>query len=416
MFLNLRSKPFDRGDEYRRATVADHSVLVVCLAVFGLMGAQQMVNPLLAPLSRQLGISAVELGIVMAVGASGVVFASGFWARRALAWGHRTVLLVSLVGASVALGAFTVVVHSALTGGISTAVCFTLMVLTRGLVFGLAWAAAPVTAQSYVAGATEGASSRVRGMSMFGAAQGLGLAIGPAIGGILGGIDLLIPLFVAPVVLLIVAMATGLLMPKRRPIRAAATSVAVHARDRRVWPFLVAGFGLYLGFTTVLMTLGFLLSDRMSLASGQAGFATGLVTLVGAGMIVAVQVAVVPRLGLAPYRLIQIGAASMVVGMALVAIGTSFAVITLGVALLGVGLGFGMPGILTAPSLLVSPAEQSSLAKLISVTTGATFVIGPLLGDGLYQLNAAAPYLAGLLGLVGLTAFTLLHPAIRQGR
>ena len=45
---------------------------------------------------------------------------------------------------------------------------FVLVLLSRGLLFGLAWAATPVTAQSYI---TSGEGERVRGMSMMGAAR-----------------------------------------------------------------------------------------------------------------------------------------------------------------------------------------------------------------------------------------------------
>jgi hypothetical protein len=48
-------------------------------------------------------------------------------------------------------------------------------------VFGLAWAATPVTAQSYVADMTFGEAERVRGISTVGAAQAWGSArpLGP---------------------------------------------------------------------------------------------------------------------------------------------------------------------------------------------------------------------------------------------
>ena len=71
-------------------------VLLVCLAVFGLMAGQQMLNPILPPLAREFGFSELALGAVWAVGGAGVVLASPFWGRRGVSWGHRPVLLVSL--------------------------------------------------------------------------------------------------------------------------------------------------------------------------------------------------------------------------------------------------------------------------------------------------------------------------------
>jgi MFS family permease len=139
-------------------------ILLVCLAVFGLMTGQQMVNPILPPLTREFGFSELALGIVMAVGASGVVLASPFWGRRSVSWGHRPVLLISLMGAMVGLLAFAIVAQVGLTGALALPLLFTLILVSRGLVFGLAWAATPVTAQSYVADTTSGTAERVRGM------------------------------------------------------------------------------------------------------------------------------------------------------------------------------------------------------------------------------------------------------------
>lgn len=70
-------------------------ILVVCLAVFGLMAGQQMLNPILPPLAREFGFSELALGAVWAVGGAGVVLASPFWGRRGASWGHRPVLLIS---------------------------------------------------------------------------------------------------------------------------------------------------------------------------------------------------------------------------------------------------------------------------------------------------------------------------------
>lgn len=161
-------------------------VLVACLAVFGLMAGRQLLNPILPPLAREFGFSELALGAVWAVGGAGVVLAGPFWGRRSARWGHRPVLLLSLAGAALGLLGFAVVAQAGLSGALAVPVLFTAVLLTRGVVFGLAWAATPVTAHSCIAGVTDGPAERVRGMPVFGAAQGLALAVGPALGGMLG--------------------------------------------------------------------------------------------------------------------------------------------------------------------------------------------------------------------------------------
>jgi MFS transporter, DHA1 family, tetracycline resistance protein len=389
-------------------------ILLVCLAVFGLMTGQQMVNPILPPLTREFGFSELALGIVMAVGASGVVLASPFWGRRSVSWGHRPVLLISLVGAMIGLLAFAVVARTGLTGALAAPVLFTLILLSRGVVFGLAWAATPVAAQSYVAEMTSGTAERVRGMSMLGAAQGLGLAVGPALGGALSVTGLLAPIYVAPVILAMIAVLVGIGLPKSPAHRVRPPTVKVSPFDRRMWPFLATGFGMYLAFSVVLMTIGFLLQDRLHLTAQETGGTTGLVLLVGAAMIIVVKAVAVPRLGWEPVRLIRAGAVVMTGGMVVVAIASDGFLLGAGVAVLGVGIGFGLPGIMSAPTLLATREEQGAVAGLVGSSNALAFMLAPLLGTGLYEIAPTAPYVFSTVLLAGLTAFAFLHRGMRQ--
>ncbi|WP_441787637.1 MFS transporter [Leifsonia sp. 2MCAF36] len=399
--------------KHHSAVPAARSIPLVCAAVFGLMTGQQMVNPVLAPLARELGITELALGLVMAVGASGVVFASGFWARRALVWGHRPVLLISLLGAASGLAVFAVVAQLGLDHALPAPLPFTLVVLSRGLLFGLAWAAAPATAQSYIARTTTGSAERVRGMSMFGAAQGLGLAVGPAVGGVLSAGGLLLPMYMAPVVLLLIAAVLLFALPGGSSQVSDAAPARVRILDRRIWPFLLIGFGLYLSITVVLMTLGFLLQDRVHVSEAQVGLQTGLVTLAGAAFIVIVQILIVRRLAWPPHRLIRIGCLVMLGGTITVALASTALWLALGVALMGAGLGFGMPGVSAAPSLRASAAEQGSVAGLVTATVAVTFVLGPLVGDGLYEVGSSAPYIACVVLLAGLSLFAFSYRGVR---
>ncbi|MGB3438619.1 MAG: MFS transporter [Actinophytocola sp.] len=395
-------------------TAARRPILLVCLAIFGLVSGQQMVNPILAPLAREFGFSELALGIVWTVSAAGVVLASPFWGRRNGTWGHRLILLIALSGAMAGLLAFAVVANIGLTGALAVPLLFTLVLLTRGVVFGFAWAGIGVTAQSYVADVTAGTAERVRGMSMLGAASGLGSAVGPALGGLLSFAGLLAPIYVAPVILAVIAVLVWFGLPKPRTHLARPPSKKVSPFDHRVLPFLVTGFGMSLGFTVVQMTLGFLLQDRLHLAAQETGRATGLVMLAGAGAIVVVQAVAVPRLGWAPLRLIRTGATLMAAGTIVVTVAQNGIGVGAGVAMLGAGLGFGTPGFMSAPTLLTTREEQGAVAGVIGSTMAITYMLGPLLGTSLYQLTPIAPYLLGCGLLTGLVVFVFIHPGVRQ--
>nr|CTQ92295.1 Multidrug-efflux transporter [Kibdelosporangium sp. MJ126-NF4] len=389
-------------------------ILLVCLAMFGLMAGQQMVGPILPPLARELGLSELHLGIVMTVAASGAVLVSPFWGRRSTAWGHRAVLLTSLVGAAAGLLGFAVIAQAGMSGVFAVPLLFTLILLTRSIVFGIAWAATPVTAQSYVADMTSGEAARVRGMSMVGAAQGLGMALGPGVGGLLVFGGLLLPLYVAPALIAVIAVLVWLNLPKPEKHRERTVSAKVSPFDARVWPFLLSGFGMFLTYGIVMLTLGFLLQDRLGLTAKQTGLATGLVTLAGAGMMMLVQAVVVPRIGWRPGRLIQAGVIVMAVGTAVMVFAFNAVVATVALAVIGAGMGFGVPGFMSGPTLTVRRAEQGAVAGLTGSSNALTFVFGPLVGTALYEIAPAAPSLLGTALLIGLVVFVFAHPGIRQ--
>ncbi|HET6708909.1 MFS transporter, partial [Amycolatopsis sp.] len=285
--VDSSGRPVLLSEHVRKVTwgcVVQRPVLLVCLAVFGLMAGQQLLNPILPPLAREFGFSEFALGAVWAVGGAGVVLASPFWGRRTTRWGHRPVLLVSLFGAMASLLAFAFVAQLGLAKALAVPVLFTAVLLTRGVLFGLAWAATPVTAQSYIADVTDGPAERVRGMAVFGAAQGLALAAGPALGGLLSLTgNLLVPVYAAPVVLAGIAVVITFALPKPPKREARPETVRVSPLDQRFRPFLTLGFGLYLALAIVLMTIGFLVQDRLHLTGQDTGRATSLVMLAGAG-------------------------------------------------------------------------------------------------------------------------------------
>lgn len=62
------------------------------------------------------------------------------------------------------------------------------------------------------------------------------------------------------------------------------------------------------------------------------------------------------------------------------------------------------------PTLLVGPEQQGAVAGMITATTGATFIVGPVLGAALYQLAPVAPVIAGAVACTAATALAYLTP------
>ncbi|MCO1655157.1 MFS transporter [Pseudonocardia humida] len=379
---------------------AEGRVLVLVLvAVLVTYTAQQLLTPVLAPLSREVGLTEFQLGLVITVAAVVFTLASLAWGRVADRWGHRRVLLTGLVLAAAGMAAFTVVCRWALAGGQAPEAVLLAMLLTRSVLFGIGVGAVPVAALSYVGSTTAGAEARTRAVSMVGAAQAVSLVLGPGLGGALAVVDLLAPVHLAPVLLVVAAVVVAALLP-RAPRTAAAVDEPRPVRsvapwDARVRPFLVVGFLLYLSLGMMQVIIGFLVQDRLgsdsrdtAVAVGVAFFATGLV-------LVATQAVVVPRLRWAPAPLLRVGSPIAAAGFVVLALAAQLWSITAGMAIIALGLGLAMPGFSAGASLRVGPTEQGAVAGLVNATTGATFVLGPLLGTGLYTAAPALPIWLG---------------------
>ncbi|QYN39508.1 MFS transporter [Pseudonocardia sp. DSM 110487] len=397
---------------------ADRRVLPLLLgAVLAVLTGQQLLGPVLPPLSRELGLGEVQLGFVITSAALVFTLASLFWGRVCDRWGQRRVLLTGLALCTAGLTGFAAVSAWAVASADPPAAAvLTGMILMRSVLFGFGVGAVPVAALAYVGAVTAGEVERTRAVSTVGAAQALALVLGPGVGGLLAAGTLLGPLYLAPVVLGMITVAVAVVLP-RPPRSAASRSAAPPARtlnpfDPRLRRFLAVGFMLFLALGTIQMVLGFLFQDRLGLdarataaVTGGAGFATGLV-------LVAVQGGVVPRLGWGPLRLLRVGSPVAAAGFGVVAAGPDFWSMTAGMMVVALGLGMAIPGYTAGPTLAVGPSEQGAVAGLINATNGTTFIAGPLIGTALYAVWPALPVV--LSGVLCLVACALLVQPIRQ--
>ena len=377
---------------------------------------QMTLNPIIAPLSREVGLAEWQIGATISTAAVMVVLTSQFWGRRSQSWGRKPVLV-----AAFALGAATMILFALLawlgmTGAITGAALFLLFVLLRGVGFGAAIAAVPPTAQAYIADVTPDEAARVKGMAGIGAVQGIAMVGGSVVGGLLSAFGLLTPLFAVPV-LLLAGLSLIVFRLRREPRHELIEAPArVNPFDARVWPFLLAGFGMFTALGFIQVITGFIVQDRLGLDAEATGLVTGGALLAaGIGMILA-QSVIVPRSGWTPPTLLRAGGAVALGGFLLLIPDAGPAPLFAAILLIGLGLGVAMPGYTAGPTLLVGREEQGGLAGLIGATTGLTFVIAPTAGTALYGLWAPLPVIAGAAIMAVVVAFVLLHPRFRPLR
>ncbi len=375
---------------------------------------QMTLNPIIAPLAREVGLAEWQVGVTISTAAMMVVLSSQFWGRRSQSWGRKPVLVAALVIAVVAMAGFLLVSALGMRGLVPAGLLFAMFVLLRGVGFGSAIAAIPPTAQAYIADITPDEATRTKGMAGIGAVQGISMIGGAAVGGALAGVGLIWSIAAVPV-LLAVALVLIAARLRREPRHELIPEPAtVRPTDPRVWPFLLAGFGMFtaLGFMQVL--IGFVVQDRFALTAELTGMAAGGSLLAtGVGMVLA-QGLIVPKSGWSPGSLLRIGTLVAFIGYVLLIPDLGIVLLVVAVLIVGLGLGIAMPGYTAGPTLLMHRDEQGSLAGLIGATNGLTFIIAPTASTLLYGTWAPLPIIIGatVMGLVAL--FTLTYHEFRR--
>jgi MFS family permease len=395
-------------------TAPDAQIPLLLGSVFLIYLGQMTLNPVIAPLSRQVGLAEWQVGVTISTAAVMVVLTSQFWGRRSQSWGRKPVLVAAFGLAVIAMLLFAVSAGLGMTGLVRGAALFGLFVVLRGIGFGAAIAAVPPTAQAYIADVTNDEAARVKGMAGVGAVQGIAMVAGSVVGGVLSVFGLLAALVAVPV-LLAAGLALIVLRLRREPRHELiATPSRVSPLDPRVWPFLLAGFGMFTALGFIQVVTGFVVQDRLHLGAETTGLVTGGALLTaGVGMIGS-QAVIVPRSGWAPPTLLRLGGTIALAGFLLLIPDLGPAPLFAAVLLIGLGLGLAMPGYTAGPTLLMSREEQGGLAGLVGATSGLTFVIAPTAGTALYGVQPTLPILVGAAVMAVVVGFVLVHPRFRS--
>ncbi|WP_433532384.1 MFS transporter [Micromonospora sp. CA-263727] len=389
-------------------------VPVVLTAVFLVFLGQMTLNPIIAPLSREVGLAEWQIGMTISIAAIMVVATSQAWGRRSQSWGRKPVLVAAFALATVSMALFALVATLGMGGLVSGTVLFTLFVLLRGVAFGAAIAAVPTTAQAYIADITSSEPERVRGMAGVGTAQGIAMVGGAVVGGLLAAFGLLAPLVAVPVLLGVGLALVALRLRRQGVAELVEKPVRISPWDARVWPYLLAGFGMFTALGFVQIVTGFIVQDRFGLDAEATGLLTGGALLAaGVGMVVA-QAVIVPRSQWRPPTLLRVGGSVALAGFVLLLPAAPVAVLIAAILLIGLGLGIAMPGYIAGPTLSSTREEQGGLAGLISANSALTFVVAPTAGTALYSLWPPLPVIVGAAVMAGVTLFVLAHPRFRD--
>ncbi len=145
--------------------------------------------------------------------------------------------------------------------------------------------------------------------------------------------------------------------------------------------------------------------DRLHLAPAAALEPTAIVLMMGAGATLLAQWGIIPLLDLSPRALMLWGLGVAGAGCALIGLGGSLYAIGTAYALASLGFGFTRPGYTAGASLAVGSEAQGEVAGKVTSVNGASFVLGPSIGVALYGVGHDWPYLAAGAGCAVLLVY-----------
>ena len=429
------AEPDDQG------TIPAGRELALLFAVMLVIGAgNTALQSVMPAIGRSLGVADWVIALAFSVSAIIWVVAAPMWARKSDTTGRRRMVLLGVAGfgvSSLLCGVFLTAGINGLIAPLTTIVAF----ISARAVYGLFGAAAPPAAQAILASRTTRAN-RTKALTLLASAFGLGTIVGPA----------LAPFFVLPVVglagpayffaaaALVVMVFVWRMLPDDAPdgqsrgaassypsiggsltgasvtaATSAASTSTLRLTDARIWPWMLVG--LVMGHAQAMtgQAIAFLVLDRVAGAPGEAQQAIGIVLMMGAGAALLVQWGLIPLLNLQPRALVIVGLVLAAAGSATVSGATTLYGIATAFALASAGFGFARPGYTAGSSLAVGPELQGHVAGRVTSINGASFVLGPSIGVGLYELSRPLPYLVAAAMCVVLTIYAMLRLDTKKG-
>ncbi len=367
--------------------------------------------PILGPLSRELGLSEVQVGLFSTGYALMQFLLSTYWGRQSETLGRKPILLLGIGGFAASFYLFAFVAWLGYQGVLSGVGLFALLLASRLLGGAFSSATLP-TAQAYLADITP-REARTQSFALLGAAFGLGIIFGPAIGAGLAHFGLLTPVLFSASLAVLNGLFVAWVLPESRRAGPSETPPRLAWNDPRILPLLGVGLAVSLASVAMEQTVAFLYQDRLELSPAQTAQAVGLALVVFGVVGVLVQGVWVRSVRWPPRVLLGLGLLLLLLGYLGLALAQSFLALTASLVLLGLG-SLASPGLTAAFSLAVSDDEQGAVAGLSSAAQALGRMLGPVVGTSLYSLSPAYPYLFSAL-LVGLVLLFLLSRPLLAG-
>jgi MFS family permease len=376
---------------------------------------QSLLFTIVAPMARATGLSEIQFGLVLTLASLPLVAAAPFWGRRSDRVGRKPIFVLGLFGSAVGTTLVALTLQARMAGWISVSGLIAGLLFSRGLYAATASALYP-SAGGYIADVTD-FSNRAQGMAILGASNSFGAILGPLMVAALSFAGTLLPMYVAAC--LMAAGGVVALKMLREPERHQKSAEAADLRptDKRIRPFMLMWLAFFLVFSSVQLTTGFFIQDRLGVMDPAGVVRIASLCLVSMAVVITIMQAVVfQALRISPIVPLRLCAPAFTVALLAMSQAGSVLMLMTGFAILGVAFACATPGISGSASLSVEAHQQGTASGYLSAanTTGA--ILGPLVGTSLYQIAPTAVMYSGatLFVIVSLYAFTIRVPAHRN--
>lgn len=367
------------------------------------------------PVIRDIGLSEIQLGMIVSAAAVMFVLASPIWGFLSDRLGRKPVIVFGLFTYAIISFAFAFVMELGLSSSLSAFAVFFWLLGLRLMYAALGSGIQP-SSVALMADLSDG-SDRASAVAIVGAAFGFGMILGPAAAALLVGWGVLAPLYAIAGLGFVSALYAMIFLKAEAPQPDEGETRKEKIPLKPLAPIMAASLFFFTAISALQQTMAFYVQDFLQVGAEAAARATGICFVAMAVLTLVSQGGLIQILKPGPGVLLKGGLPVMLVGIILYAFPTSFIQIIMAAALLGLGFGLVNPGLMAAASLRTSSDHQGAVAGLMQAMMASGYVIGPLAGTALYEVSpfVSAVMVAGALGLAFLvvlpTGFAAAGPA-----
>ena len=376
---------------------------ILFLIMFLVMLGFGIIIPVLPYYAEEIGASATELGLLMAVYSFMQFVFAPMWGGVSDRIGRKPVIMLGIFGLSLSFFLLAFATHL-------------WMLFVARVIGGFLSAANMPTVMAYVADVTS-EEDRGKGMGIIGAATGLGFIFGPAVGGVFSKISLEAPFYIAGTVSFLTMIFVFFILKE-----------SIQLSDRKQQPKEKRTKALGQAMKSPMAMLYFLqFFIAVSLSGLEATFAYFAAVKAGLNAVSMGYVFMIMGLASATVqgsmgkltkkfgeiKIIQMGIVVSALGMGLILLTQNFLTAAVFLTIFGVGNGVIRPSV---SSLLTKQAKSGygEVTGYLSSFGSLGRIIGPVLGGALYMVWIGLPYVSGIV--LSAIAFGLFMIYIKRNK